>query len=283
MSQQPLQSRIDSHQHFWHFDPVQYTWIGEHREVLRRNWLPDDLEPLNGISAISGTVAVQARQHRRENDYLLALADRNDPILGVVGWLDLTLAGTRHNLAAYAENARFKGVRHNPTAAGAVEDLPAFSDNMQAMAELGLSTDLLAKPDSWPTVLVLARRFPDNIFVLDHIGNPGMGTDRWPEWTSFVTELGQAENVACKFSGLVNQGPAHDLTSNDIRPWFDHVLRHFGCQRVMFGTDWPVCTVAQDHQAVVKLAADCINALSPDEQAWVWGRSAAASYRLPSI
>lgn len=282
MSQRPPQIRIDSHQHFWHFDPVQYTWIGEHAEVLRRDWLPDDLEPLNRVSAIAGTVAVQARQHPRENDYLLALADRNELIWGVVGWLDLTLADTRHDLVAYAENARFKGVRHNPTAEGTVEDLPAFASNMHTMAELGLSTDLLAKPAGWSTVLDLVRRFPNNTFVLDHIGNPGMGTDRWTEWTTFVAELGQAENIACKFSGLVNQGSAHDLTSDDVRPWFDHVLRHFGCQRVMFGTDWPVCTVAQSHQAVVKLAADCIHTLSPDEQAWVWGQSAAASYRLPA-
>lgn len=280
MSQLLSETRIDSHQHYWHFDPAQYTWIGE-RQVLQRDWLPTDLEPLNLASGISGTVAVQARQQPIENDYLLSLANHHEHIVGVVGWLDLTNTDTTNDLTKYAEYSLFKGVRHNPTIEGTVETSARFADNMKAMAQLGLSCDLLAKPTSWPTVLGLAIRFPNNIFVLDHIGNPGLGPDYWKQWKLFVAELGRADNVFCKFSGLVNQGPERHVTDTNVRPWFDHLLRHCGCQRVMFGTDWPVCTVMQSHRAVVELAAGCINSLTTDEQAWVWGRSAAVSYRLP--
>ncbi len=280
MSQQPSGTRIDSHQHYWHFDPDQYTWIGE-RQVLQRDWLPADLEPLNRAAGISGTVAVQARQKATENDYLLSLAKRHQHIVGVVGWLDLTRADASLDLAKYAEDSLFKGVRHNPTIEGTVETSAPFVDNMKAMANLDLSCDLLAKPASWPTVLDLASRFPNNTFVLDHIGNPGLGPDHWKQWQALVAELGRADNVFCKFSGLVNQGPERQITAATVRPWFDHLLQHCGCQRVMFGTDWPVCTVMQSHRAVVELAAGCINSLTTDEQAWVWGRSAAASYRLP--
>ena len=280
MSQLLSETRIDSHQHYWHFDPAQYTWIGE-RQVLQRDWLPTDLEPLNLASGISGTVAVLARQQPIENDYLLSLANHHEHIVGVVGWLDLTNTDTTNDLTKYAEYSLFKGVRHNPTIEGTVETSARFADNMKAMAQLGLSCDLLAKPTSWPTVLGLAIRFPNNIFVLDHIGNPGLGPDYWKQWKLFVAELGRADNVFCKFSGLVNQGPERHVTDTNVRPWFDHLLRHCGCQRVMFGTDWPVCTVMQSHRAVVELAAGCINSLTTDEQAWVWGRSAAVSYRLP--
>ncbi|MXZ24895.1 MAG: amidohydrolase family protein [Caldilineaceae bacterium SB0665_bin_21] len=280
VSQLLSETRIDSHQHYWHFDPAQYTWIGE-RQVLQRDWLPTDLEPLNLASGISGTVAVQARQQPIENDYLLSLANHHEHIVGVVGWLDLTNTDTTNDLTKYAEYSLFKGVRHNPTIEGTVETSARFADNMKAMAQLGLSCDLLAKPTSWPTVLGLAIRFPNNIFVLDHIGNPGLGPDYWKQWKLFVAELGRADNVFCKFSGLVNQGPERHVTDTNVRPWFDHLLRHCGCQRVMFGTDWPVCTVMQSHRAVVELAAGCINSLTTDEQAWVWGRSAAVSYRLP--
>lgn len=280
MSQQPSGTRIDSHQHYWHFDPDQYTWIGE-RQVLQRDWLPADLEPLNRVAGISGTVAVQARQKATENDYLLSLANHHQHIVGVVGWLDLTRADASLDLAKYAEDSLFKGVRHNPTIEGTVETSAPFADNMKAMANLGLSCDLLAKPASWSTVLDLASRFPNNTFVLDHIGNPGLGPDHWKRWQALVAELGRADNVFCKFSGLVNQVPERQITAATVRPWFDHLLQHCGCQRVMFGTDWPVCTVMQSHRAVVELAAGCINSLTTDEQAWVWGRSAAASYRLP--
>ena len=279
MSQQPSETRIDAHQHYWHFDPAQYTWIGE-RQVLQRDWLPADLEPLNRVSGISGTVAVQARQQPTENDYLLSLADRHKHIVGVVGWLDLTSTDTALDLVKYAAHSLFKGVRHNPTIEGAAETSATFADNMKAMANSGLSCDLLAKPASWPTVLDLASRFSNNTFVLDHIGNPGIGPDYWKQWKSLIAELGRTDNVFCKFSGLVNQGSKSPVTDAVVRPWFDHLLQHFGCQRVMFGTDWPVCTVMQSHRAVVDLAAGCINSLTADEQAWVWGRSAAASYRL---
>ncbi len=275
--------RIDAHQHFWQYSPADYPWISERMQRIARNELPGDLEPLLSAAGLDGSVAVQARQSLEESRWLLELAAKPlNRILGVVGWVDLQSEQVTEQLETLATDPRFVGVRH------VVQDEPdpafllgeAFVRGISQLARHGLTYDLLLYPPQLPAATELAGLLPEQPFVLDHLGKPGIGKRLMQPWRTDLEALAALANVSCKLSGLVTEAAWQGWTKEDFRPYLEVALEAFGPQRLMFGSDWPVCLVAAEYAEVLGIVEDFLSPLSADEQALVFGGTAASFYRL---
>lgn len=274
--------KIDAHQHFWHFDPDAYGWIGPGMEALRRDFLPDDLRPLLDAAGVDGTVAVQARQTPAETDWLLDLADAHPWIAGVVGWVDLRSDAVDAQLDARAGHAKLVGVRH------VIQDEPDvdfavgadFMRGVGKLAAYGLTYDLLVFPPQLPAATRLARAFPNQPFVLDHIAKPSIKTGAIDGWAEAVRTLAKEPNVWCKVSGMVTEADWHAWQPAHFTPYLDVIFDAFGAQRIMLGSDWPVCLLAGRYADVMTLARAYVAALSPTERRLVEGANAAKFYGL---
>jgi L-fuconolactonase len=274
--------RIDAHQHFWPYSPQEYGWIGPDMAVLQQDRLPEDLAPLLAASGIDGTVAVQARQSLDETQWLLDLADQRPFIKGVVGWVDLRSPDLPVQLERFSTHPRFRGVRH------VVQDEPDdrfmlgddFQRGIDQLAEFGLTYDLLIFPRHLPAACELVARFPVQPFVLDHIAKPLIKDGLLEPWATGIRRLASFPHVWCKVSGLVTEADWHGWQPADFHPYLDVIFEAFGPERIMFGSDWPVCTLAGSYARVVGLVFDYIEHLSADEQAAVWGRTATQFYSL---
>jgi L-fucono-1,5-lactonase len=249
--------RIDAHQHFWHYDPARYPWIGERMQVLKRDYLPCDLEPLLRASGVSGTIAVQAEQAVAETEWLLELADRHAFVRGVVGWVDLCAKDAGEALARLARRPKLVGIRH------IVHDEP--DDEF---------------PKHLPRAVRLATEFPEQAFVLDHIAKPFIRDGTVEPWREDLRRLAALPNVSCKLSGLVTEARWDAWRPEDIRPYLDLVLEAFGAERLMIGSDWPVCTLAADYARTLGVVVDWSAALPAAAREGVLGGNALRVYGL---
>ena len=273
-------ARLDSHQHFWRYDAAQYPWIPT-GSPLQRDWLPADLAALQQPLGFDGSIAVQARQSLTESRWLLELADADSRIKGVVGWVDLQSEHVGEQLAEFARHPSLVGVRH------VVQDepddnfmlRPAFVRGIGALQDFGLTYDLLIFPKQLPAAIELVRRFPEQPFVLDHIAKPFIKTGTLSPWREQIQELAQFPNVLCKVSGMVTEADHGAWRPDDFRPYLDVVSNAFGEDRLMFGSDWPVCLLAADYGRVVSLIRDYAAQLSAPAQAKLFGGNAAKFYR----
>lgn len=274
-------TRIDAHQHFWRFDPVRDAWITDEMSVLRRDYLPDDLEVHLMDNGIDGTVAVQADQSEEETRFLLDLSERHPFIRGVVGWVDLRAADLPQRLAHFAAFARFRGVRH--IAQAEADDFLAREDVVRGIGrlrEFGLTYDILVYAHQLPAALVLAERLPDQPFVVDHCAKPRICEEAIEPWTTHLRELAQHPNVCCKVSGLVTEADWAGWRAADVRPYLDVVFEAFGPDRLMFGSDWPVCLLAGSYARVTELIEGYAEQLSDDERDALFGGTAVRFYGL---
>jgi L-fuconolactonase len=264
--------KIDTHQHFWKYSKEQYPWIGEGMEVLAQDRLPPDLNPLLDANGIEGTVAVQARQVVEETEALLAMAEEYDFIRGVVGWVDLRSPNVEAQLERFKDRTKLVGVRH------VVQDEPddrfvLREDFMRGIGKLkayDLVYDILIFPHQLPATIELVRRFPDQVFILDHMAKPNIKDEQISPWESDIKKLASFENVSCKMSGMVTEADWHNWVVEDFRPYMEVVLEAFGAERLTIGSDWPVCTLAGQYGSVVSIAADFIAQLSDNEQKAIW-------------
>jgi L-fuconolactonase len=274
--------KLDAHQHFWRYNPQEYGWIEPGMAVLQQDRLPADLAPLLAGAGIDGTVAVQARQSLAESRWLLALAGQHPFIRGVVGWVDLCSPELAGQLEALSADARFRGVRH------VLQDepddrfmlRPDFQRGIGLLARFGLTYDLLIHPRHLPLACELVARFPDQPFVLDHVAKPFIKAGLLEPWASDLRRLAAFPNVVCKVSGLVTEARWPGWQPANFRPYLDVVLEAFGPGRLMFGSDWPVCTLAASYTQVAGLVSDYVEQLSAGEQAAIWGGTAARFYGL---
>ncbi|WP_225919268.1 amidohydrolase family protein [Actomonas aquatica] len=280
----PMQ--LDSHQHFWRYHPRDYDWIDDRMAAIRQDFTPTDLAPRLSANALDGSIAVQARQSLAETAWLLELAAAHPHVIrGVVGWLPLREQGAAIGdvLAPWAGRAALKGVRHvlqgEPDAYMADA---AFNAALHQLPDLGLSYDLLVMAPQLPAAIALVDRHPELPMVLDHIAKPVVRGAPDPSWVNAIRELARREHVCCKVSGIVTEVPDWQWTTDEIRPYFETVLEAFGPQRLMFGSDWPVCLVAADYADWANCVRQLISPLSPDEQAAIMGGTAARFYRIPS-
>lgn len=272
--------RIDSHQHFWLYNRNEYGWMNETLTDLRRDFLPDDLAPLLAQTGIDGTIAVQARQTLGETEWLLALSDRFDFIKGVVGWVDLCSPHVDAQLDQVSRHPRLKGVRHivHDEADDRFMLRTDFLAGLNQLSEFDLAYDLLLFPKHLPVAVEVVRRFPRQPFVLDHIAKPPIEDHIFGGWEADLRALAAFDNVFCKVSGLVTQAAWQQWQPSDFEPYLDIVFDAFGVERLMFGSDWPVCTVAADYGQAVDLVENYVARRAPHARAAIFGGTAAAVY-----
>lgn len=249
--------RLDSHQHFWKYDPAQYPWMTDKLARLRRDFLPTDLAPLLSAAQLDGCIAVQARQTIEESRWLLQLADQHPIIKGVVGWVDLRADDVETDLTAFAAHPKFVGVRH--VAQDEPDDQflirPDFLSGIAKLKQFDLAYDILIFPKQLPAAVQLVQKFPDQRFVLDHIAKPPIATGEIEPWRKLIYELAQSPNVLCKISGLVTEAKWDSWETDDFTPYLDIVTEAFGESRLMYGSDWPVSLLAASYEQVHNLTA----------------------------
>ncbi len=271
--------QLDSHQHFWKYDAAQYPWIPP-GSPLHRDWLPDDLAPLLAAAGLNGCIAVQARQTVEESRWLLQLAAESPIIKGVVGWVDLRSERVGEHLAELSANPKFRGVRH------VVQDEPddqfmlgvEFQHGISLLREFGLTYDLLIFPNQLPAAIELVQQFPEQPFVLDHIAKPPIKTGALHPWRELIRELAACPNVMCKVSGMITEADHANWTREQIAPYLTVVADAFGAERLMYGSDWPVCLLAGSYDRVFKLADDSFAAWDEAARRRVFGGNAQRFY-----
>ena len=279
----PSLVRIDAHQHFWRYSWTDSAWIDKAMRGIRRDFLPDDLAPALAAARLDGTVAVQARPSFAETDWLLGLSGTHAWIKGVVGWVPLAEQGAPIGpmLERYATHARFKGVRHVLQAEpDAFFDDPGFNAALGEVARLGLVYDLLIYDHQLPAALAWVDRHPSLRIVLDHIANPIIHASLPRTWRRQIRELARRPNLFCKFSGVVTEVADRRWTPGLVRPYFDTVLEAFGPDRLMFGSDWPVCLAAVEYARWHAAVETLLQPLAGAERDAIMGQTAVAAYRL---
>ena len=274
--------RVDAHQHFWRYDPVELAWLDDSMAGLRRSFLPDDLSPLLRANGFDACVAVQARSSPAETDFLLELAARHPFVSAVVGWVDLCAPGIDAELERLRVHTALAGFRHIAQAEPDDRFLVsrAFTRGIARLSRHGFSFDLLVVPRQLPAALELARAFPAQRFVLDHIAKPEIRNGAREPWARHVRDLARLPNVCCKLSGLVTEADWAHWTPADIRPYLDVILEAFGAARLMFGSDWPVCLLATSYARGLGLVREYIAALSSNEQNAILGGNARTFYGI---
>ena len=277
-----MSAKIDSHQHFWLYEAAEYPWIDDDKTLLKADYMPDDLAPLMAANGIDGTVAVQARQNLRETEFLLELADSKDFIRGVVGWVDLRADDIAAQLEHLAPHPRMVGVRHivHDEADDRFMLGGSFLDGLALLNQTKLTYDLLLYPRHLRVAIDVVKRFPEQPFVLDHISKPFIKDGILEPWASEIRELASYNNVWCKISGMVTEAAWKSWTQDDYLPYLDVVFDCFGIDRLMFGSDWPVCTLSGSYSEVVGIVRSYIEALSDQEKDKVMGDNATAFYGL---
>ncbi len=272
--------RLDAHQHFWRYDKAQHVWMTDAMAALRRDYLPEDLAPLLQQTRLEGTIAVQARQMVEETEWLLALAERHTFIRGVVGWVDLRSPDVGAQIERLGANPRLVGVRH------VVHDepdddfmlRPEFRRGIALLGPAGLTYDLLLRPPHLKAAIRLVDEFKDQRFVLDHIAKPQFGDISGSIWKEDILRLAERPNVFCKLSGLVTEADWNAWRPHDFRPALDVVLEAFGADRLMMGSDWPVCTLAADYATTMGVVMDFVRDLKASERDGILGGNCARFY-----
>jgi|TARA_B110000116_G_scaffold264526_1_gene272473 L-fuconolactonase len=273
---------IDSHQHFWKYEPVKHSWIDDDMSVIRRNFSPSDLAKVYQENSIDGCVAVQADQTLEETDFLIDLASINNFIKGIVGWVDLRAENIENVLEKYSTDKIVKGFRHVVQGEADHNFLlrPNFSRGISLLEKHNFTYDILVFPHQLGSVLEFVKKFPHQKFVIDHIAKPYIKDGYFEGWATMMTAIGKHENVSCKMSGMVTEADFNIWTPEQIHPYMDTVLEAFGSKRILFGSDWPVCLVAGNYSKIKKLTTDFISQLSKIEQNSIMGNNAIEFYNL---
>jgi len=275
--------RLDSHQHFWKYNPVRDQWITDEMAVIRRDFLPENLLPELRANQIDGCIAVQADQSEDETQFLLDLARQNSFISGVVGWIDLRAENVSECLAVLARNKKLRGFRHIVQAERDDRFMlqPQFLKGIDYLSELRFTYDILIYPRQLPAAIELVARYPNQSFVIDHLAKPEIKAKRTMPWAPHMREIATNPNVYCKLSGLVTEADWKTWQRDDCKPYLDTVFDAFGNDRIMFGSDWPVCLLAGTYSQVVHLVADYTENFSTTDKDKIFGLNAARFYRIP--
>jgi L-fuconolactonase len=273
---------IDAHQHFWQYSPTAYDWIDDTMKPLQQDFLPQQLKPLLQQNNFSGSVAVQALQTEAETEFLLTLAAEHDFIKGVVGWADLQAADVETKLAKLAQNPKLKGLRH--VVQGEPDDKfllrPNFLRGITLLQKFNFTYDILIYPKHLPVATEFVAKFPEQPFVLDHIAKPFIKDHLLLPWAQHIQELAQNPHVYCKLSGMVTEADWQNWQPTDFKPYLDVIIEAFGPNRLMIGSDWPVCTLAGTYAEVMNLVKEYLYQFSKTDQEKILGGNATRFYNL---
>ncbi|MFZ0596523.1 MAG: amidohydrolase family protein [Flavobacterium sp.] len=276
-----MNTRIDSHQHFWKFDPVRDSWIDDSMQKIQRDFLPEDLFPLLQQNQFSGCVAVQASQSEKETNFLLNLASKNDFIKGIVGWVDLRNKNITERLEHFSTHKKIKGFRH--VVQGESDDFmfrEDFRNGISALKQFDYTYDILIFHHQLPAAISLVYDFPDQQFVIDHIAKPDIKSGDIATWKKGIEAISKYENVSCKISGMVTEAHWNTWKPDDLKPYLDVIFENFPTNKLMFGSDWPVLNVASDYSEVAQTLEDYISQLSLEDQNKIWFENVNAFYQL---
>jgi L-fuconolactonase len=274
--------RIDSHQHFWKFDPVRDAWITDDMSTIRKDFFPQQLQPILAGNGFEGCVTVQSDQSEDENAFQLANADQHDFIRGIVGWVDLRSENIRERLSYYKQFKKLKGFRHI-LQGEKQRDLMLqldFLNGIGALQEFNYSYDILVYPDQLVFIKEFVKQFPKQKFVVDHLAKPYIKNGKIDKWKKEIEDVAAFENVFCKISGYVTEADWHNWKQEDFRPYFDVVVNAFRVERIMFGSDWPVCLLGGNYSEILNIATTYFSAFTKDEQEKIFGDNAIKFYNL---
>ena len=274
--------KIDSHHHFWKYDPETYSWMNEKMELLQRDYLPQNLKDEIDKVGVEGVVSVQADQSIKETEQLLGYADSHDFILGVVGWLPLSDQGVENLIERYSSNPLLKGIRH------VVQDEPddrfilneAFNRGVEKLRKYNLVYDILIYERQLGSTIEFVDRHKGQVFVLDHVAKPRIQDKVMEPWKTQMKELAKRENVFCKLSGMATEANWQNWQPEDLHPYMEVALDAFGAKRLMFGSDWPVARLAVEYHSWIDLCRMFVSSLTVDEQGLIGGEVAREVYDL---
>ncbi len=275
--------KIDAHQHFWKYNPEEYGWINDDMLSIKRDFLPEHLKPLLEENGFDGCVAVQARQSLEETRFLLQLADGNDFIKGVVGWVDLQSEAVEDSLTEFVRNRKLKGVRH------VIQDEPddefilreGFLRGISLLSKFHLAYDILVFPKQLPHVVTFLDKFPGQPFVIDHLAKPDIASGRQEPWARYMREIARHPYVMCKLSGMVTEATWKTWKPTDFQFYLETVFDAFGEDRLMIGSDWPVCLLAaNNYKEVMGIVSKFLGEISAEAQKKILGINAINFYKL---
>jgi L-fuconolactonase len=274
--------RIDSHQHFWKFNPVRDSWITEEMSVIQRDFLPNDLQILLQEENIEGCVAVQADQSEDQNHFLLKLAAENSFIKGIVGWVDLQAENVKERLNYYKQFPIIKGFRHvlQNEEDKALMLKPHFKRGIAALKEFNFTYDILIFTHQLKYAKELVALFPAQKFVIDHLAKPAIKNKEINEWAKDIQAIADHPNVYCKVSGMVTEAKWKGWVKSDFTPYLEVVAEAFGMKRLLYGSDWPVCLVSASYHDMISMVADYFSSFSRTEQDQFFGQNAIQFYNL---
>ena len=274
--------RVDSHQHFWRYDPVRDAWITDEMAVLKRDFLPADLLPELRANGIDACVAVQADQSEEETRFLLDLAENHSEIAGVVGWVNLLDERVEEQLEHFSHFRKLRGFRH--IVQGELDDRflmrKEFLRGVGMLSRFGFTYDILIYARHLPIANEFAQRFPEQKFVVDHMAKPQIKARELNEWSRGIRAIAKHPNVWCKVSGLVTEADWERWTRDDCRPYLDVVFEAFGIDRLMFGSDWPVCLLGGNYARVKAIVDDYTQCFSAIDKENIFGGNAIRFYGL---
>ena len=272
---------IDSHQHFWNYNEKRDTWINESMGVLKKDFLPQDLEPILKQNKIDGCIAVQADQSEKETEFLLKCASENKFIKGVVGWVDLCSENVESRLSYFSNNPLFKGVRHIVQAEKSnylrKKDVERGSGKL---SKFNLTYDLLITTEQIKSAISLVEKLPNQKFILDHIAKPKISEPIKNDWLSGIIKLSEKKNVWCKLSGLVTETKGYNFEESDFHPFIEVIFENFGPERILFGSDWPVCLLASNYKNVLGIINNYFKDYDSEVKKKILGGNAKIFYNL---
>jgi L-fuconolactonase len=274
--------RVDAHQHFWKYNPAEYEWIDDSMVAIRRDFLPEDLEPQLERNEFQGSIAVQARQTLEETRWLLELANRSSKILGVVGWVDLCSPDVCSQLSEFTRNPKLVGIRHIVQSEPDNRFLlrPDFLRGITTLEEFDLAYDILIYTKHLPVAAEFVERFAKQRFVLDHLAKPAIKLREIESWAAGVRGLAAFPNVFCKLSGLVTEADWQRWKPEDIAPYLNIAFEAFGASRLMIGSDWPVCLVAGSYHRTIDVVKNYLQGYPAETRDAVLGENARCFWRL---
>ena len=272
---------IDSHQHFWNYNEKRDTWINESMEILKKDFLPHDLEPILKQNNIDGCIAVQADQSEEETEFLLKCASENKFIKGVVGWVDLCSENLESRLSYFSNNPIFKGVRHIVQAENSnylrKKDV---EKGIGKLSKFNLTFDLLITTEQIKSAISLVEKLPNQKFILDHIAKPKISEPIENEWLSGIIKLSEKKNVWCKLSGLVTETNGYNFEESDFNPFIKVIFENFGPDRILFGSDWPVCLLASNYKNVLGIIINYFKDYDSEVKKKIFGGNAKIFYNI---
>ncbi|HRH61031.1 MAG TPA: amidohydrolase family protein [Chitinophagaceae bacterium] len=276
--------KIDAHQHFWKYNPLQHAWINDEMRMIQKDFMPQDLQPVLQQNNIDGCVLVQVDQTEEENIFLLNNAAQFDFIKGVVGWVDLQSPNITEGLEYYQQYKKMKGFRHILQGETQRDFMlrPAFMSGISLLSKYNFTYDILIFPDQLQYALQFVKAFPHQRFVIDHIAKPYIKDKKIDDWKRDMLQFKFFENVYCKISGMVTEADWQNWKYEDFVPYLDVVVESFGTDRIMFGSDWPVCLVAASYERMLGIVKKYFSSFSKGEQQKFFGDNAMKFYNLYS-